>query len=180
MLLNAQQSSLLVVDVQEKLAPAVENTRATIDRIAVLMKAAAKLDVPITITEHYPKGIGHTVPDLAALAPAEAVCEKITFACQGSEAAAARLGGLGRPQVVVAGMETHVCVLQSALSLLADGYAVFLARDAVSSRRAEDRDTAIERLQRSGGTIVTTEMVLFEWLERGDTPAFRELLTLIK
>ena len=180
MLLKAEQSSLLVVDVQEKLAPAVADSEAVVSRIALLLTAAERLSVPVTLSEHYPKGIGRTLPSLAALAPPDSILEKITFACGATESFRQRFDALGRRQVVVCGMETHVCVLQSALALLEQGSDVFLVEDAVASRRHSDRDAAIARLRAAGGTIVTAEMVVFEWLARADDPAFRELLALIK
>ena len=180
MLLRSSDSLLLVVDVQEKLAPAVAGHEAVTARIAILLRAAARLAVPVLISEHYPRGIGPTLPALSALAPEDAIFEKIAFACSRQEGFPARLQALGRKQIVVCGMEAHVCVLQSALALLAEGYAVYLVEDAVGSRRPADRDAAVARLRAAGGTVVTTEMVVFEWLERGDAPAFRELLALIK
>lgn len=180
MLLRAQDSLLLIIDMQEKLAPAVLAPEATIARAALLLRGAQKLAVPILISEHYAKGIGHTVPELAALAPDGAVFDKIHFSCAREPGVLERIAGSGRKQIVLAGMETHVCVLQSALSLVEAGYDVFLVTDATSSRQAIDRDAACARLQRAGGTLVTAEMVLFEWLERGDSPRFREVLKLIK
>lgn len=180
MLLNARDSILLVVDVQEKLAPAVAGSEAVVERVALLMRAAVRLDVPVLVSEHYPAGIGRTVPALAALAPEGAVFEKISFSCLKQEGVPARFHGLGRRQVVLCGMEAHVCVLQSALSLLDAGFRVYLAEDATGSRQAVDRDAALRRVERAGGSLVTAEMVVFEWLERGDHAAFRELLALVK
>ena len=180
MLLKASDSLLLVVDVQEKLAPAVADNRAIVARIELLMRAAKRLAVPLLVSEHYPSGIGHTLAGLSALAPKDAVFEKITFSCLKQDGVPDRFRKLGRKQVVVCGMEAHVCVLQSALSLLEAGYQVHLTEDATGSRHAVDRAAALRRLERAGGTLVTAEMVVFEWLERGDSPAFRELLALVK
>ena len=180
MLLRTRDSLLLIVDMQEKLAPATLAPEAAIARAALLVKAAARLGVPVLISEHYAKGIGHTVPELSSLAPDHAAFDKIHFSCLREPGVAARITRLGRRQVVLAGMETHVCVLQTALSLLEADYQVFLATDATSSRRGADRDAAFARLERAGGTLVTAEMTVFEWLERGDTPAFRDLLKIIR
>ena len=180
MLLSADQSLLLIVDMQEKLAPAVLRAEAAIERAALLLQGAARLELPVLISEHYAKGIGHTVPALLSLAPEGAAFDKIHFSALREPGVSDRIAALGRKQVVICGMEAHVCVLQSALSLLDAGYQVFLATDATSSRHAADRDAAFARFERAGGTLVTAEMVLFEWLERGDTPAFREVLKLIK
>lgn len=180
MLLNARDSFLLVVDVQEKLAPAVADNAALVARIALLMRAARRLEVPLLVSEHYPQGIGRTLPALAELAPEGAIFEKISFSCLRQEGVPARVAGLDRGQAVVCGLESHVCVLQSALSLLEAGYRVYLIEDATGSRHAVDRAAALRRVERAGGTLVTAEMVVFEWLERGDHAAFRELLALIK
>jgi len=179
-LLSARRSCLLVVDVQTKLAPAVAEGARAISNAAVLMRGAARLGVPVLISEHYPKGLGSTVPALAELVSEDSIVEKIRFSAAREQAFRARLHGLNRGQIVVAGMETHVCVLQTALALREDGHEVFVVADAVSSRRLEDRAVAIERMQAEGCRIVTTEMVIFEWLERGDAKEFRELLALIK
>ncbi len=180
MLLSATDSVLLVIDVQEKLAPAVADQASVIERVAILMRAATRLGVPVLASEHYPQGIGHLVPELAALAPEGTVFEKISFSCARQPGVLPRLRELDRPQIVVCGMEAHVCVMQSALSLIEAGFQVCVVEDATGSRRHADRDAALERLRRAGGTVVTSEMVVFEWLERGDAPAFKELLALIK
>ncbi len=180
MLLSATDSQLLVIDVQEKLAPAVADRVSVIERVAILMRAAARLGVPVLASEHYAKGIGHLVPELAELAPEGAVFEKISFSCARQPGFLPRLRELDRPQIVICGMEAHVCVLQSALSLIEEDFQVCIVEDAVGSRRRADRDAALERLRRAGGAVVTSEMVVFEWLERGDAPAFKELLALIK
>ncbi len=180
MLLEARDSLLLVIDVQERLAPAVSESERVVQRIALVMKAAGRLGLPLVVTEHCSQGIGHTLPALAALAPKDAVFEKINFACAREPAILERIGDLDRRQIVIVGLEAHVCVLQSALVLLERDYEVFLVADAVASRRESDREVALARVERAGGTIITSEMALFEWLARGDHPAAKELLALIK
>ncbi len=173
-------SFLLIVDMQEKLVPAVEQPDRVVANAARLMTGAARLEVPILLTEHYPKGIGPIVPALRDLAPAGAVLEKIHFDAVSEPACAERFAALDRPQAVIAGTEAHVCVLQSALGLKQAGYEPYLVVDAVSSRNATDKAAAVARLRDAGVAAVTTEMVLFEWLARGDTAEFRDLLPLIK
>ena len=180
MLMRAAQSFLLVVDVQEKLAPVVLAPEAAIANIATLIKAAQRLAIPCLACEQYPKGLGRTVAELAALLPAGAVHAKVHFSCYGEPGWPERVRSLGRRQAIVCGMETHVCVLQSALELAAAGYETHVVADAASSRRVESHRIALERLRSSGITIVTTEMVVFEWLRRAGTAEFRDLLTLIK
>jgi len=180
MLMKAEESCLLVVDVQERLAPAVAESQRVIDRCGVLMRAAARLAIPVMISEQYPKGIGPTVAALRALAPAEAVVEKMHFSCMADAGLRRRIGDLGRRQVVVGGTEAHVCVLQTVLDLRAAGYEVFVAADACSSRDPANAAAAFARMRRNGVETVTTEMVVFEWLHRAGTPEFKELMPLIK
>jgi nicotinamidase-related amidase len=184
MLIAARHSQLLVVDMQARLLPAIRQAERVIARTRTLIAAAARLGVPVTVSEHYPQGLGRTVPELGASLPeSAAVVEKKSFAVLGEPALAARLGALrgnGRTHLVVCGAEAHVCVLQSAIASLAAGYAVAVVADAVSSRSARDARFALDRLRQAGATIVSTEMIIFEWLERGGTEEFRALLPLIK
>jgi nicotinamidase-related amidase len=173
-------SFLLIVDMQEKLVPAVEQPGRVVANAVRLMTGAARLEVPILLTEHYPKGIGPIVPALRALASADAMLEKIHFDAVSEPDCARRFAALGRRQAVVAGTEAHVCVLQSALGLKRAGYDPYLVVDAVSSRKPEDKAVAVVRLRDAGVGAVTTEMVLFEWLARGNTAEFRDLLPVIK
>ncbi len=180
MCIGRDTSFLLIVDMQEKLVPAVEQPDRVVANAVRLMTGAARLDVPILLTEHYPKGIGPIVPALRELAPADAALEKIHFDAVSEPACAERFAALGRSQAVVAGTEAHVCVLQSTLGLKRAGYEPYLVVDAVSSRKPGDKAAAVARLRDVGVAAVTTEMVLFEWLARGDTAEFRDLLPLIK
>lgn len=170
-------SALLIIDFQTRLMPAIEDGPAAVANARRLVEAADMLDVPVLFTEQNAGGLGPTVPDLAALARGR-VAQKMTFdACRA-------IGFVDRLEagraVVVAGCETHVCVLQTALGLLDTGRRVHLVRDAVGSRRAESKEAAIRRLERHGAEIVTTEMVLFEWLGSAEHPRFREVLALLK
>jgi nicotinamidase-related amidase len=183
MLLRAERSFLAVVDVQERLAPAMATPEPAIARCEILMRAAARLGVPMLVSEQYPKGLGRTVPALAALAATNDVVEKIHFSCADEHAWAERLGLFdesGRDQAVVCGMEAHVCVLQTALGLHEQGYQVAVVADAVSSRRKEDAGLALARMSQAGLTVVSAEMVVFEWLRRAGTAEFKELSALIK
>ena len=180
MLLSAARSCLVVVDIQERLAPAVANPEGVIRRVGILMRAAQRLGVPILVSEQYPKGLGPSVPEVASLAPVGATVAKLHFSCAAEPEFAKRVEALDRDLVVVAGMEAHVCVLQTALGLKEAGYCVAVVADAVTSRRELDRSMALERMRGEGVTIVTTEMVVFEWLHRAATPEFKELSALIK
>lgn len=180
MILNRTRSVLLVIDVQERLAPSMADSTETIRNCGVLMKAAARLGVPMIVSQQYPKGLGPTVPELAALAPADAVFDKVHFSCAANPDIEARIESLARDQIVVTGMETHICVMQTALGLAERGFGVSVAGDATSSRRNADRDLAFRRFAHSGIALVSTEMVMFEWLEQAGTPEFKELQALIK
>ncbi len=180
MQIGRETSFLLIVDMQERLVPAVEQHEKVVANAARLMIGAKRLDVPLLLTEHCAAGIGRTVPELRELAPAGSVLKKVHFRASSEPACAERFASLRRPQAVIAGTEAHVCVLQTALGLKQTGYEVYLVTDAISSRKSTDKEMAITRLRDTGVTPVTTEMVLFEWLARGDTAEFKDLLPLIK
>ena len=180
MLLDARRSLLLVVDVQQALLPAMADPDRVARGAAILMKAASRLEIPVLVSEQYPKGLGPTVPELAALAPAGSVLAKLHFSCVDDPALGARLRRSGRDQVVLAGIEAHVCVLQTALGLRAAGFAPFVAADATASRTEASHRTAMARLGAGGVAVGNVEMVVFEWLNRAGTPAFKDLSPLIK
>jgi nicotinamidase-related amidase len=174
--IDRTRSALLLIDFQSRLMPAIADGEAVVANARRLLDAARLLDVPVVVTEQYAKGLGGTVPEL--LPDQEIVFHKTSFdACRMPDF----LGRLPADRaLVIAGCETHVCVLQTALGLLDAGHHVYLVRDAVASRRAESKETAIRRLERHGAEIVTTEMVVFEWVERIEHPRFREALALVK
>jgi len=180
MLLEADKSVLCVIDVQERLAPVTAEPDQVIAKCALLMTAAARLDVPILVSEQYPKGLGPTVEALSDIAPDGVIFPKIHFSCADDPDYRARLDGLGRGQVVLTGMEAHVCVLQTALGAQSAGYWVAVVADAVTSRDPANKAAALQRLAANGVEIVTTEMVVFEWLKAAGSDAFRELSKLIK
>jgi len=180
MLIEAERSCLLIVDVQEALAPRMFDPRRVYGGCAVLMKAALRLGLPLLISEQYPKGLGRTMGELLALAPEAPVLDKTHFSCAHDPAMRAWVDGQGRPQVVLAGIESHICVLQSALGFLAAGYRVVVVADACASRRESDYQTAMTRLSAAGVTVASVEMVLFEWLHRAGSPEFKELSALVK
>lgn len=181
MLLDKNQSCLIVVDIQERLAPAMfDGGVEAIRNAAILMQAAIRLGVPTLVSEQYPRGLGRTVPQLAAFMPADGPVEKLEFACPGNAGFADRLKALGKKQTVIAGMEAHICVLQTALKLRAQGLEVFVAADAVASRKQSSMDRAFARMEDAGGAIITTEMAVFEWLERAGTDDFKAMSKLIQ
>lgn len=180
MLIKAECSSLLIIDVQQGLAPVMVEPRRVYRGCSLLMRAAVRLGVPLVVSEQYPKGLGRTMGELLELAPAESVMEKLHFSCASDTAILERFQGFGRKQVVIAGIESHVCVLQSALGFQAEGFLPVVVADACSSRSDASYQTAMFRLAANGVQIVTVEMVIFEWLHRAGTPEFKELSALIK
>ncbi|MFQ5971243.1 MAG: hydrolase [Alphaproteobacteria bacterium] len=179
-LLQAARSCLVCVDVQERLLPAMAEPETVVANGRVLLQAASRLGVPVLATEQYPKGLGRIVENLMELVPEDSVVEKVEFSCAANPEFHERLLNLERPQVVLFGIEAHVCVLQTALGLEAAGLAPYVVADAVSSRAAENRDLALGRLARAGVEAVSTEMVVFEWLGKAGTADFKALAALIK
>jgi len=180
MLIDRDRSALLIVDVQEKLAPVMTDPRRVIHNCSLLLRAAQRLSIPALVTEQYPRGIGPTVVDLREWIPVGGLVEKTHFSCAAEPVVLDRIHALGRPQLVIAGTEAHICVLQTALGLKAVGFEVFVVADACASRRAENEALAMARLGHEGVGVVGVEMALFEWLHKAGTPEFKELSALIR
>jgi len=180
MLIRRDESLLLVVDLQEKLAPAIHQGEAAIANNLRLLGSARRLGVPAFVSEQYVRGLGPTVPAIKAAAVDARFFEKMHFSCTGEPGVLEMLHAAHRPQVVLTGMEAHVCVLQTGLGLLGAGFQVFVVADATASRTPENRDLALARLRAAGADIVSSEMVLFEWLGQAGTDDFRAVLPLIK
>lgn len=183
MLLDRARAQLLAVDVQDRLLPAMHEGEALVERCAVLIQAAHRLGIPVTVSEQYRKGLGATVARLDSIKGDATVLEKTHFSCAADPGIAAHIDGLaraGRGQVVVCGIEAHVCVTQSALGLKAMGLPVTVVADAVTSRAPASVSLALTRMSAAGVTVANTEMVLFEWLHQAGTPEFKELSKLIK
>ncbi len=184
MRMHQRLSQLLVVDIQEKVLPPIPNKQDIVERTTRLIEAAKTLGIPITVSEEYPKGLGRTVEPLRkAMGNHASYFEKLEFSGMKNDPLRHHLEDhrdQGRGQIVIAGIETHVCVTQTALDLIADGFEVFIAADAVGSRAETSRELALRRLDRCGAFIVDSEMVLFEWLEKAGTAEFKALLPLIK
>lgn len=182
--LNPKTTALVIVDVQERLAPAMEPAQlAALERAArVLVAAAARLGVATAYTEQYPKGLGATLPWLAdALAAAQAArFEKLAFSAVKEGALVPWLQTRGVRDVVLLGMETHVCVFQTARDLALAGFLPWLAVDGVASRREDHRQAGLRLAERAGAVSTTAESVLFDWLERAGTDEFRELSKLVR
>jgi nicotinamidase-related amidase len=176
-MMTAEGAVLLLIDLQERLMPVIHDHEAVVGRAVRLAEAAQLLNVPIRATEQYPVGLGSTVAPLAAYA--QAVLSKTTFSAA-EDPGFHELFPAGAAEVVVAGVEAHVCVLQTVLGLLRPGHRVFVVADAVGSRDPADKAVALDRASRHGAEIVTSEMVLFEWLHDANHPKFREVQRLLK
>ncbi|MEW9897857.1 hydrolase [Chitinivorax sp. PXF-14] len=174
MLIDVSRSWLLVVDVQEKLVPAVFQHERFVGDCSWLIALAQTLAVPVVFSEQYPQGLGHTLPALRELAPAARVVDKVHFSCTAAACLPPELLA-ERDQIVVTGMEAHVCVLQTVLGLLEQGRQVFVVADVITSRNPRDIELAIERMRAAGATVVSREMVLFEWLRQAGSPLFKTI-----
>ncbi|MCE5270621.1 hydrolase [bacterium] len=179
-LLDSRRTLLLVVDVQERLMPVIDNTERVTLNIRRLVQGAGVLGLPVLATEQYPKGLGLTVASVRELLDNSCLREKLTFSCLGEPAILGFLKTAARGTVLVCGAEAHVCVSQTVHDLLAAGFRVHVAADAVSSRDPENRRLALERMARAGATITSTEAALFELLERAGTEQFRAVSKLVK
>lgn len=180
MLMDAKRSQFLLVDVQENLAPVMTDARSVYRGCGLLLRAAERLGIPVTVSEQYPRGLGPTVGELKSLVSPDSIVEKLHFSCAAEPAVAHRLQALGREQVVIAGIEAHVCVLQSALGLKRMGHEVFVVADACSSRNPDNYQAAMRRMEAAGIGVVSVEMAVFEWLHRAGTPEFKDLIALVK
>jgi nicotinamidase-related amidase len=183
MTLTREATAFVVCDVQERLFPAmdVDHREEVMRNIKILTTSARRLRVPILVTEQYPKGLGHTLQELLdTLGPGVEPLPKVTFSCCGVETFRARLEGTGARHVVLTGIEAHVCVLMSTLDLIALGYTVHVAADAVTSRTQANWRLAMDLLRQAGAVVTATETVLFQLLRQADTDEFRELARLIR
>lgn len=179
--LDREQAVLVVVDVQQRLTPAMDQKvyRRILGSIELLLKVAAELKIPVVTTEQYSKGLGHTVLELAA-ACADGVVEKMSFGCCGEPDFVSRMKSLGRTQPIIVGMEAHVCVYQTVLGLLGAGYHVHLVRDAICSRNKTDFNNALQLAAAAGAVVTTTETATFQLLEVAGTPEFKVISKLIR
>lgn len=175
MLLNKEDSILLLVDVQEKLSPAVLNSTDFIARCEWMLKLATQMGVPILTSEQYPQGLGSTIDTLSSYYEPENCIEKIHFSCMQQPTYTKRLSEHQKNQLILIGIEAHVCVLQTALDMKDAGFEVYVVVDAVSSRHEVDLKYGLKRMKQEGVHLVTAEMVFFEWLRQAGSPEFKSL-----
>ena len=179
--LHPERTAIVVVDLQERLLPAVADQERVVRNSVLLLRLAEVLALPVVLTTQYARGLGPTVPSVLEAAPGAVPLDKVSFGCFGSPEFLERLAALpGRDQLVVAGVESHICVAQTVLGARERGYAVHVASDATSSRTEENRAVGIDRMARAGAVISSTEMAVYELLGRSDGAAFKRMLPLLK
>jgi len=181
-ILEPDQCALIVVDIQEKLLPPIWEKERLVRNAQLLIRLAGILKIPALVTTQYTKGLGNTVPEIAALLPESPAIDKLMFSCFGSDAFCSLLKRLPgqRTTVLLCGMETHICVMQTALGALREGYLVQVASDAVSSRTELNWRVGLERMRAAGAILSSTEMIIYELLRSSGAPAFKELLPYLK
>jgi nicotinamidase-related amidase len=178
--IKRQGCVLVVVDIQEKLLPTINDFLSVLERSVKMVKAAQLLEVPIVFTQLYTKGIGRTHCALSDLFPEFSFFEKTTFNCFGTPEFTDRLTELKAETLVLIGIEAHICVCQTALEGLHRGFNVNVVADAVGSRTNANKKIGVERIRQAGGVITGTEMTVYEWLERSESDEFRSILSLLK
>lgn len=179
-MLELDDTVLVVVDVQGKLATLMHEREMLFKNLSRLIEGAQVLGVPILLTEQYPKGLGETAPKLKALMPNIKPIQKLSFSCMGEETFVDALDDLEREQVLVAGIESHICVYQTVSDMLAEGFEVHCVADAISSRTKENREIGLARMQEDGAILTSTEMCLFELLKVAGSSTFKTISALVK
>ena len=177
-LMSSADTGLLVVDVQEKLLAAIPHARRIVWNVRRLIDGARILNMPVAATEQYPQGLGRTAPELAERLGD--ISAKLTFSCGGCPDLLKDFLARGVRKVLLVGLEAHVCVEQTAFDLLADGWSVLVAADAVGSRMEIDHKIALRRMDSAGAAITTTEAALFEWCRAAGTPEFKQISRLAR
>ncbi|EAR59593.1 hydrolase [Neptuniibacter caesariensis] len=175
MLIHPNKSCLLIVDIQDKLVPAIHEAETLVKNTRWLTEIAVKLNIPVLTSEQYPQGLGHTISEIAEIAPKDGFMEKTYFSCMSEPECNEKINSIRPNQVIVTGMEAHVCVLQTALQLKQQAREVYVVADCVSSRNPKDKELALERMRQAGIYIVSREMVAFEWMQKAGTDSFREI-----
>lgn len=176
MLLQANQSCLLVVDVQEKLISAIHEYQRLVKNCVWLIQVAQILKVPVLVSEQYPKGLGATVKEIANCVPNQKFMQKMHFSCASDSTCLAEIEAIQRSQIILVGIEAHVCIQQTAIELAGRGKNVFVVADAVDSRNHDDAKYALKRMRQHDIQIITKEMALFEWAHISNSPEFKILI----
>ena len=178
--LACEHAQLLVIDFQERLLPSIDDRAAILAQAERMIRAAVALDLPITVSEQYPRGLGATAPSILAATPNAARLEKMTFSLCADAACRRRISEVLRPQVLIVGIETHVCVYQTALDLLAMQLRPIVLADAVSSRRPLDGAIALDGLRAAGAGVTTVESAIFQLVHEAGTDRFQRILPIVR
>lgn len=178
--LNREDSALVVIDIQERIAAVMKYREQVVKNNKILLTAAREFDLPVLVTEHYPRGLGKTVPELGEDLEDREIYEKIIFSAGGEGKIGAALEKLEGKKLIVTGMEAHVCVLQSVRDMIARGFYVHVVQDGVCSRTKENYRNALWQMYQMGAVITNTETVVFDLLKQAGTPEFKKLSKLIK
>ena len=179
-MLTIDNTALIIIDVQEKLAKAMLNKDALFENLQKIIKGSQVLGIPILVTEQNPKGLGNTVPELSSLLSDAPSVSKFSFSCCGEEQFMQKFKELNRRQVLLAGIEAHVCVYQTAIDLRGMGYEVEVLADCVSSRTAENKARGLEKMKEAGTGLTSTEIALFELLRIAEGEKFKEISKIVK
>ena len=179
-MLTVEKTVLIVVDVQTKLSRVMYEKEKLFENLQKLVKGVQVLGIPIILTEQNPDGLGPTIPEVAHLLPDVQPLPKLSFSCCGDERFLQKLEALKRDQVLLSGIETHVCVYQTALDLLSLGYEVQVVADAVSSRTADNKEIGLKKMRSAGAGLTSTETALFELLRVAEGTNFKEILNIVK
>lgn len=179
-MLDKNNAALLIIDIQERLAVVMDRKDQVVKNTLHLVELAKMQKLPTVVTEQYPKGLGKTVPEIQSVLPAYLPIEKVSFNCCGEAAFNEHIKRLGRKKIIVTGMETHICVLQTSLGLIQAGFDVHLVMDAVCSRTKANWRSGVELIRDAGGVLTNTETVLFQLLGVAGTPEFKAISNRIK
>lgn len=178
--IDKDNAALVIVDIQERLLPVMPDGERIISNCLHLIELSKMYGMPVMVTEQYPRGLGITVPEIRSALPAYQPFEKLSFSCCGNMDFITKLRTLGRQNIILTGMEAHVCVLQTCLDLISAGFSVHLVKDAVCSRAAVNFDTGVEMMRDAGAVITCTEIVLFQLLKAAGTEEFKAISKRIK
>lgn len=180
MRINTNESAILVIDYQERLIPAIYDGEKVVEKTVMLLEGAKILGLPIVTLRQYPKGLGDLVPEIKTAVEGNEPIDKLSFSACGEPAVMARLSGFNLKNIIVCGVEAHVCVLQTVVDLIASGFHPVLVCDCIGSRCQSDKEVAVSRMIHDGATITTAEATLFELLEKAGTPEFKAISKLVK
>lgn len=181
MMPESKSTLLSVIDLQDRLCGAIEQSKEILPRVRILIEAAKLLEIPVVVTEQYPQGLGNTVPEIKEiLSPGTAVVAKTSFSCFGSEEYRREIAKDSKDAMVIVGVESHVCVLQTALEAVARGYEVFVPVDCIASRKESDKNAAVEYMRTAGIHVLTSEMILFMFLKDASHPKFKIISKIIR